>query len=166
MNVTVKIFASVAEELCQSSLRASPNEMGGVLVGTRSHNDNSLEYNILGALAVSDYEECKGIYVATPTKFTCTDRNGWANLALKAVETYGMSYLGDWHSHPQSSTTILSSKDIDTLVQQYKLGQFDPFPPLHILMQWNLLNSEIHITANIMLNNNFIVVVNTEVISK
>ena len=149
-SVIVNIFPSAMDSLRESAMRQSPNETGGVLAGTRSFENGSLRFNILGVLGVADFDEFKGIYVASPTEFTCTDRLGWANLALKSVETFGMSYIGDWHSHPNSSLTRLSLRDVNHLSQQYLLGQFNPFPPLHVLLSWSSFGQESRISAHIM----------------
>ncbi len=136
LNVNVNFFSSALNSLKISAFKQSPIETGGVMVGTRSWHDDNLEFNILGVLGVGDFTEFKHIYTASPNEFICTDRLGWANLALKAVKTFGMSYIGDWHSHPESSLTHLSRRDIHGLAKQYNLGQFAPFPPLHILLNW------------------------------
>lgn len=151
LNVVVNIFPSIIEDLQRSSLNQSPNETGGVLIGTRFIDETTVEYNVLGCLCVADYDEFKGIYKATPTCFTCIDKDGWAKFALKAVERFGMSYIGDWHTHPRSSMKILSSLDLYTLWQQYTLEQFKPYPPLHLLVQWSD-NQEIGISANVLLD--------------
>ncbi|SFM26761.1 Mov34/MPN/PAD-1 family protein [Pelosinus propionicus] len=163
-NVSVKIFESVIDLLSVNALNQSPDETGGVLVGTRSCTDDLLEYNILGAVGISSFNEFKDIYNATATEFTCTDRMGWAKLALKAVEIYGMSYIGDWHSHPKSNFNNLSPKDISHILQQYELRQFNPFPPLHVLLSWPLGSERVSITANIMLHNNVIAVIKPQII--
>jgi len=135
------------------------------MTGTRSFHNNTLEFNVLGVLGVGDFKEFKGIYTASPTEFLCTDRLGWANLALRAVKTFGMSYIGDWHSHPNSSLCTLSSRDIHHLVQQYMLGQFDPYPPLHVLLNWRLLRADFRISAHIMLGE-FIAVLEPQIIGQ
>lgn len=150
-DVNVSIFPGVAQALEEISFRHAPDETGGVLVGTRSYQDDVLEYNIFGVLGVADFEEFKGIYTASPTSFVCNDRLGWANLALKAVETFGMSYIGDWHSHPRCSLTTLSSQDISFIAEQFMLGQFRPYPPLHVLLSWTSIEPSVNISANIML---------------
>lgn len=150
-NVVVNIFPSVIEDLKISSLNHSPNETGGILIGTRSFHEMTLEYNILGYLCVADYDEFKDIYRATKTGFVCVNREGWAKVALKAVERFGMSYIGDWHSHPKSSMKMLSSLELCTLYQQYKLEQFSPYPPLHLLVHW-LNDKDISVKANVLLN--------------
>lgn len=164
-SVSVKIFPSALDSLRGSATRHSPDETGGVLTGTRSFRNGLLEFNILGVLGVADFEEFKNIYVASPTEFVCTDRLGWANLALRAVKTFGMSYIGDWHSHPNSSLASLSSRDVNHLAQQHMLGQFDPFPPLHVLSNWHSSGTEFHISANIMLGK-FIAVMEPLIIGK
>lgn len=164
-SVSVNIFSSVLDSLSGTATRHSPNETGGVMMGTRFFRNGDLEFNILGVLGVADFEEFKGIYVASPTEFTCTDRLGWANLALKAVKTFGMSYIGDWHSHPNSNLTTLSHRDINHLSQQYILGQFNPFPPLHVLLSWKTSGMKCHISANIMFGE-FIAVMVPQIIRK
>lgn len=109
ISVSVNIFPSALDSLMGTAIKHSPVETGGVIAGTRSCRDDTLEFNILGVLGVADFDEFKDIYTATPTEFVCTDRLGWANLALNAVKTFGMSYIGDWHSHPNSSMCTLLS---------------------------------------------------------
>lgn len=162
-NVSVKIFPSAQKALIDIAIRHSPNETGGVLVGTRNINNAALEFNILGVLGIAEYDEFGDAYKASPTTFVCSDRMGWANLALKAVKTFGMSYIGDWHTHPNSNYAELSSQDVSFVTQQYLLGQFLPFPPLHLLLSWYLKGLEMDITANIMLGD-VILVVRPEVI--
>lgn len=162
-SVSVNIFPSALDSLRETATRHSPDETGGVLTGTRSFRNGALEFNILGVLGVADFEEFKGIYVASPSEFTCTDRLGWANLALKALKTFGMSYIGDWHSHPNSSLKTLSPRDVNHLAQQYMLGQFNPFPPLHVLLSWRYSGADCHISANIMLGQ-FIAVLEPQII--
>jgi len=162
-NVSVNIFPSALDSLRETATRHSPDETGGVLTGTRSFSNGALEFNILGVLGVADFEEFKDIYTASPTEFVCTDRLGWANLALSAVKTFGMSYIGDWHSHPNSSLATLSHRDVHHLAQQYLLGQFAPFPPLHVLLNWRSSGTDFHISANIMLGD-FIAVLEPEII--
>lgn len=156
-NVVVNIFPSVIEALKSSSLNYSPNETGGILIGTRQLHGMIVEYNILGYLCVADYDEFKEIYMATSTSLICLNREGWATFALKAIEKYGMSYIGDWHSHPRSSMGMLSSLDLCTLSQQYHLGQFEPYPPLHLLVHW-LDEKDIYIKANVLLGKLLLVV--------
>lgn len=163
--VHVKIFSSALNSLRETASKHSPAETGGVLTGTRSFRDGVLEFNILGVLGVADFEEFKDIYIASPTEFVCTDRLGWANLALRAVKTFGMSYIGDWHSHPNCSLTTLSYRDVNHLAHQYMLGQFDPFPPLHVLLSWRSTGTKFHISANILLGE-FIAVLEPQVIQK
>lgn len=150
-SVSVNIFPSALDSLRGTVTKYSSDETGGVMVGTRSFHNGAMMFNILGVLGVADFEEFKGIYTASPTEFICTDRLGWANLALRAVKTFGMSYIGDWHSHPNSSLTSLSPRDIQHLAQQYMLGQFDPFPPLHVLLNWRPSGTDFRISAHIML---------------
>jgi proteasome lid subunit RPN8/RPN11 len=164
-SVSVNIFPSALDSLRKSATRHSPDETGGVMTGTRSFCNGSLAFNILGVLGVGDFEEFKSIYAASPTEFVCTDRLGLANLALKAVKTFGMSYIGDWHSHPNSSLTTLSHRDIHHLAQQYKLGQFDPFPPLHALLNWRSSGADFRLFANIMLGE-FVAVLEPQIIGK
>ena len=164
-SVSVSIFSSALDSLRETATRHSPNETGGVLTGTRSFSNGALEFNILGVLGVADCKEFKGIYFASPTEFACTDRLGWASLALRAVKTFGMSYIGDWHSHPNSGLSTLSQRDVTHLTQQFMLGQFDPFPPLHILLSWRSFGTESHISANIMLGE-FIAVLEPQIIGK
>ena len=164
-SVNVNIFPSALDSLRDSATRHSPFETGGVIVGTRSFNNSTLEFNILGVLGVADFEEFMGIYTASPTKFQCTDRLGWANLALRAVKTFGMSYIGDWHSHPNSSLCSLSSRDIHHLTQQYMLGQFAPYPPLHVLLNWQSSGADCCISAHIMLGE-FIAVLEPQIIGQ
>jgi len=150
MSVIVNIFPSALRALKEIGTRHSPNETGGVITGTRQFSNNALEFNILGVLGIADYEEFRGFFAASPTEFTCTDKMGWAMLTLKAVETFGMSYIADWHSHPNSSLKVLSSRDIKHLTQQYVLGQFQPFPPLHVLISWPH-SAGFKVSAHIML---------------
>lgn len=164
-NVSVNIFPSALDSLTGTATRHSPDETGGVMAGTRSFRNGALEFNILGVLGVADFEEFKDTFVASPTEFTCTDRLGWANLALRAVKTFGMSYIGDWHSHPNSGLTTLSPRDIHHLAQQYMLGQFDPFPPLHVLLSWRSSGTNCNISANIMLGK-YIAVLEPQIIGK
>lgn len=163
LNVNVNIFQSAVNALKEISIRQSPNETGGVLAGTRHFQDNVLEFNILGVLGATDCGDFKDAYIVSPTEFICTDRVGWANLALKAVQTFGMSYVGDWHSHPKCNLSKLSFQDISILMQQHILGQFEPYPPLHILTHWSASASLINISANIMLGE-YIAVVKPEII--
>lgn len=163
--VHVNIFPSALDSLKETATRHALNETGGVMAGTRSFKDGDLEFNILGVLGVADFEEFKGIYTASPTEFVCTDRLGWANLALRAVKTFGMSYIGDWHSHPNSSLTTLSPRDIHHLAQQYMLGQFDPYPPLHVLLNWRSSRADFRISAYIMLGE-FIAVQEPQIIGQ
>mgnify|MGYP001220177344 CR=1 FL=1 len=156
-NVTVNIFPSVIEHLRTTSINQSPNETGGVLVGTRSFDRGTLEYNILGCLCVADFEEFVSIYSATPSRFTCKNKDGWAEFALKAVERFGMSYIGDWHTHPRSNMAFLSPIDMYTLKLQYELGQFAPYPPLHLLVQWTS-SQDIGVMANVLLGKLLIMV--------
>lgn len=162
-SVSVNIFPSALASLRETATRHSPDETGGVIAGTRSFRDGTIEFNILGMLGVADFEEFKNIYTASPTEFICTDRLGWANLALRAVKTFGMSYIGDWHSHPNSSLTSLSHRDIHHLTQQYVLSQFAPYPPLHVLLNWRSSGMEFRISAHIMLGN-FIAVLEPQLI--
>lgn len=162
-SVSVNIFPSALDSLRGTATRHSPDETGGVMAGTRSCRDGALEFNILGVLGVADFEEFKDIYTASPTEFVCTDRLGWATLALRVVKTYGMSYIGDWHSHPNSNLTTLSPRDIHHLAQQYMLGQFDPYPPLHVLLNWRLSGADFRISAHIMLGE-FIAVLEPRII--
>lgn len=150
-SVSVNIFSSALDSLRRTATKHSPVETGGVMAGTRSCHNGTLEFNILGVLGVADFEEFKDIYIASPTEFICIDRLGWANLALRAVKTFGISYIGDWHSHPNSGLTNLSSRDIHHLVQQYMLGQFNPFPPLHVLLNWRSSRADFRISAHIIL---------------
>jgi len=150
-SVNVSIFPCAANALRESAMRHAPNETGGVLVGTRCFRGDVLDYGILGILCIADFDEFKDTYIATPTKFVCTDRMGWANLALKAVETFGLSYIGDWHSHPGSSLTTLSSQDISFIAEQHAQGQFNPYPPLHVLTSWSSPKALFHVSANVML---------------
>jgi len=163
--VSVNIFPSALDSLKRTAIRHSPDETGGVLAGNRSFRNGILEFDILGVLCVADFEESKGIYVASPTEFTCTDRLGWANLALKAVEIFGMDYIGDWHSHPNSNLTTLSPRDVNHLTQQYILSQFNPYPPLHVLLSGYSPGMKFKISANIMLGD-FIAVLEPQVIGK
>lgn len=163
LNVNVNVFKSAVNALKDISIRQSPNETGGVLAGTRFYQNDILEFNILGVLGVADFDDFKGTYVASPTEFVCTDRIGWANLALKAVQTFGMNYIGDWHSHPKCNLSTLSSQDVSMLVQQHLLGQFTPYPPIHILTNWSASTSVINISANIMLGE-YIAVIKPEII--
>jgi len=162
-NVIVNIFPSAANSLKNTATRHAPNETGGVLTGTRQVHENALEFNILGVLGIADLDEFKDVYFASPTEFVCTDRLGWANFALKAVQTFGMSYIGDWHSHPNSGLTVLSPRDVHHLAQQYLLDQFNPFPPLHVLLNWRSGEINFNISANIMLGE-VIVVIKPEII--
>lgn len=149
-NVNVNIFPSAFGSLREILMRHSPNETGGVLTGARKFYDDILEFNILGTLGVADFKKFETIFKASPTKFICTDRLGWANFALDAVKIFGMSYIGDWHSHPNSSLHSLSHQDVEHLAQQYKFGQFNPFPPLHILIS-NSTNNCFYVSAYVML---------------
>lgn len=162
-SVNVNIFSSALDALRDTATRHSPVETGGVMAGTRSFHNGALEFNILGALGVADFEEFKDIYTASPTEFFCTDRLGWANLALRAVKTFGMSYIGDWHSHPNSSLCTLSHRDIHHLAQQYMLGQFNPYPPLHVLLNWRSSEVDFRISAHIMIGE-FIAVLEPQII--
>lgn len=147
--MNVNIFPSAFSSLRETATRHSPNETGGVLTGTRTLYYDILEFNILGILGIADFKKFNNIFLASPTKFICIDRLGWANFALKAVTIFGMSYIGDWHSHPNSSMDSLSQQDIDHLTLQNKFGQFDPFPPLHMLLSQSL-NHGVNMSAYIM----------------
>jgi proteasome lid subunit RPN8/RPN11 len=149
-NVNVNIFPSAFNSLKEIATRHSPNETGGVLTGTRTFCDGTLEFNILGTLGVADFKKFDTIFSASSSKFICIDRLGWANFALEVVKIFGMSYIGDWHSHPNCNSCTLSYQDVEHLVQQFKLGQFNPFPPLHILLS-NSLGGDFHMSAYIML---------------
>ena len=164
--VNVKIFSSAIDALGISARKQSPNETGGVLLGTRNLTSGALEYNILGSLGVADFEEFDDTYIASPTTFECRGSQQWSNLVIKAIKTFGMSYIGDWHSHPNSNFGTLSQRDIDMLVDQSILDQFYPFPPLHVLLQWSSINQDMKITANIMLDNQLIIVLGPEIIAK
>lgn len=161
-NVVVNIFPSVIEALKSSSLKYSPNETGGVLIGTCQLQGITVEYNILGYHCVADDDEFKDSYAATPTRFVCQNREGWARFALKAIEKYGMSYLGDWHSHPKSSMGMLSALDLFTLSQQYQLEQFKPYPPLHLLVHWTD-DKDIRIKVNVLIGE-FLLVIEPHII--
>lgn len=158
LTVRVNIFPSALNSLRGTSIKNSPDETGGVIVGTRACCYDVLEFNILGILGVADCEEFKDIYDASPTEFVCTNRLGWANLALRAVKTFGMSYIGDWHSHPNSSLTTLSSRDIQHMFQQYMLGQFAPFPPLHLLLSWQSSGTDFRVSTHTMLGKSILVI--------
>lgn len=163
--VHVNIFPSALDSLRETATRHSPDETGGVMAGTRSFRNGALEFNILGILGVADFEELNDVYTASPTEFVCTARLGWANLALRAVKTFGMSYIGDWHSHPNSSLTTLSPRDMHHLAQQYKLGQFDPYPPLHVLLNWRSPGADFRVSAHIMLGE-YIAVLEPQIIGQ
>jgi proteasome lid subunit RPN8/RPN11 len=164
-SVSVNIFPSALDSLRETATRHSPDETGGVMAGTRSFLNGALEFNILGVLGVADFEEFKGIFTVSPAEFVCTDRLGWANLALRAVKTFGMSYIGDWHSHPNSNLASLSHRDIHHLTQQYVLGQFAPYPPLHVLLNWRSSGADFRISAHIMLGE-FIAVLEPQIIGQ
>lgn len=158
------MFQSIEEKLIADTIRQSPNETGGVLVGTRNCKDTILEYNILGILCITDVKQLECSVSSSSVEFICNDKKSWAKLALKAVELYGMNYIGDWHSHP-NMLAFLSATDIKMLKQQYILNQFCGFPPLHVIIGLSeASHHEATITANVMLNNKLITVVNPEII--
>lgn len=165
-NVIVKIFSSVVESLIKSSNLHSPNETGGVLVGTRQFIGNNIEFSILGVLCIADVEEFQKSYEATRGRFICKDKEMWGKFIYEAVQKYGMSYIGDWHTHPNSHTYFLSNEDASMLTDQYTIGQFYPFPPLHLLVQWPPASKDIMITANVMTSDNLILVIKPKVIKK
>lgn len=157
IDVHVNIFPSALDSLKNNAIHHSPNETGGVMAGTRSFQNGSMVFNILGSIGVAEFEEFTGIYESSPTKFICTDRLGWAHLSLKAVRTFGASYIGDWHSHSDSSMGTLSQQDIHHLAKQFTLGQFYPFPPLHVLINMPSSITGYQVTAHIMLGKSIVV---------
>ncbi len=164
LTATVKIFKSALDTLFQSASTHHPNEIGGVLAGTRHIDDGVLEISIIGAVCIGDYEAYRDSYVSTPGRFECLDNKVWADLALQAVKIFGFDYIGDWHSHPGHLIDFISGEDIETMSTQYVLGQFVPFVPVQVVVPMTMQDQIRKVTTAIMIDERTILILKPEVV--
>ncbi|MHB8171076.1 MAG: Mov34/MPN/PAD-1 family protein [Thermincolia bacterium] len=162
--VIVKIFKSALDTLLTSASTHHPNEIGGVLVGTRNFNVGVLEISIIGAVCIADYEIYRDSYLSTPGRFECLDNKVWAGLALQAVKIFGLDYIGDWHSHPGHLINFISGEDFETMLTQYVLGQFMPFLPIHVIVPMTIQDQVQNVTTAIMTDKRTVLLLKPEVI--
>lgn len=103
-NITLKICQDVLDEMYRQALASFPNETGGMLAGYIS--DDSHEA-VVECLVMPSKTESSRVYFLRETEGM---EQTWKELAES-----GLTYLGEWHSHP-NGTTKYSNIDYQAMV--------------------------------------------------
>jgi len=127
---TVRVSASVLEDLRHKRIAALPNETGGVLIGATDTWNKVVHI----AAHVSDFTDSVG----TPTSF----QRGLAGLPKTlghiASSTHGaLAYVGEWHSHPDGVSATPSGLDVLQLAGLAETLRIDDRPALSLIIANN-----------------------------
>jgi len=101
---TVFVSASLREDLIQTRLSKLPNETGGVLIGALDM-ERRRAYIVGSVPGPRDSVGCRTSYVRGSYGLETTIES----LCMRAGGN--LTYVGEWHSHPEDATTEPSSDD-------------------------------------------------------
>lgn len=124
---TVRLSGALLADLRLRRIGALPSETGGVLIGATDAWNRVIHV----AAHISDFADSAG----TPTSF----QRGLAGLPHKLEEvarhTHGaLSYIGEWHSHPDGATANPSGADMLQLVGLAETLRIDGRPAVSLII--------------------------------
>lgn len=107
-NWTTKIYRKAYERILNELNNSKPNETGGILLGNINKNNKTIYVTDIYIPKDSKY----GPYLFTKGSYGTKE---YLEHVLKSTGNI-INYVGDWHTHPESSTNM-SSKDKKSLLE-------------------------------------------------
>lgn len=125
-NISIRISKKALEDLYRFCNEGYPDETGGILIGSYLDNSIAEVSYITGPTTDSKRKRCN---------FTRGTKG--INKLLDGLWEKGMYYLGEWHFHPDGTSTP-SNIDIETMISIARNNKYKCPEPILIIVSGRL----------------------------
>lgn len=119
----IEVSNSFIQELSLIGIEKFPNEIGGLLLGKYS-KDYKTAYVVRNIMPIT--------FVSGKDTFE-RKNTGLKKVLVQAYEKEGLIYLGEWHTHPNSST-MFSKTDLHAMKQIANYENVQTYNPLLLIL--------------------------------